>query len=99
MCIRDSLGVEIRGRLYDTMILHYLLDPESRHNMDALAMRYLDVYKRQAEGRAEVLHQGHHAGLVFGGEELLDVHFAYGLAQGAVGKDVYKRQAYSSAPG
>ena len=31
------LGVEIRGRLYDTMILHYLLDPESRHNMDALA--------------------------------------------------------------
>ena len=38
-----------------------------------------------AEGRAEVLHQGHHAGLVFGGEELLDVHFAYGLAQGAVG--------------
>lgn len=36
------LGVEIRGRLYDTMILHYLLDPESRHNMDALAMRYLN---------------------------------------------------------
>lgn len=38
-----------------------------------------------AEGRAEILHQGHHAGLVLGGEELLDVHFAYGLAQGAVG--------------
>ena len=28
--------------MYDTMILHYLLDPESRHNMDALAMRYLN---------------------------------------------------------
>lgn len=35
-------GVEVKGRLYDTMILHYLLDPESRHNMNALAERYLD---------------------------------------------------------
>ena len=40
--VLGRLGVEIRGRLYDTMILHYLLDPESRHNMDALAMRYLN---------------------------------------------------------
>ncbi len=36
------LGIEVRGRLYDTMILHYLLDPESRHNMNALAERYLN---------------------------------------------------------
>ena len=36
------LGVEIRGRKYDTMILHYLLEPESRHNMNALAERYLN---------------------------------------------------------
>ena len=35
------LGIEVRGRLYDTMILHYLLDPESRHNMNTLAERYL----------------------------------------------------------
>lgn len=40
--VLSRIGVEIRGRLYDTMILHYLLDPESRHNMDALAMRYLN---------------------------------------------------------
>ena len=31
------LGLDIRGRKYDTMILHYLLDPESRHNMNALS--------------------------------------------------------------
>ncbi len=37
-----QLGIEVRGRLYDTMILHYLLDPESRHNMNALAERYLN---------------------------------------------------------
>jgi len=35
------LGIGLAGRLYDTMILHYLLDPESRHNMNALAERYL----------------------------------------------------------
>lgn len=35
-------GITIRGRMYDTMILHYLLDPESRHNMNALAEKYLN---------------------------------------------------------
>lgn len=42
LMVLARIGVEVRGRLYDTMILHYLLDPESRHNMDALALRYLD---------------------------------------------------------
>ena len=40
--VLQRLGIEVRGRLYDTMILHYLLDPESRHNMNALAERYLN---------------------------------------------------------
>ncbi|MDR2890858.1 MAG: DNA polymerase I [Alistipes sp.] len=35
-------GVEVRGRKFDTMILHYLLDPESRHGMDYLARKYLN---------------------------------------------------------
>lgn len=35
-------GVEVRGFLYDTMIIHYLLDPESRHGMDFLSRRYLN---------------------------------------------------------
>ncbi len=34
-------GIEVRGFLYDTMIMHYLLDPEGRHNMTALANKYL----------------------------------------------------------
>ena len=37
-----QIGIEVCGRLYDTMILHYLLDPEARHNMNALAERYLN---------------------------------------------------------
>ena len=37
-----GVGIEVRGAKWDTMLLHYLIDPESRHNMDFLAMRYLD---------------------------------------------------------
>ena len=37
-----AAGIEVRGMKYDTMILHYLLDPESRHNMNVLAQRYLN---------------------------------------------------------
>ena len=34
-------GVELNGAFYDTMIAHYLLEPELRHNMDYLAETYL----------------------------------------------------------
>ena len=37
-----TIGVEVCGRKMDTMLLHYLLDPESRHSMNALAERYLN---------------------------------------------------------
>jgi DNA polymerase-1 len=34
-------GVEVRGKMFDTMIAHYLLNPELRHGMDYLAEIYL----------------------------------------------------------
>ena len=34
-------GVEVRGLYFDTMIAHYLLEPELRHGMDYLAETYL----------------------------------------------------------
>ncbi|MCB9267280.1 MAG: DNA polymerase I [Lewinellaceae bacterium] len=34
-------GVELKGHLFDTMIAHYLLEPELRHNMDYMAETYL----------------------------------------------------------
>ena len=37
-----ALGIEVRGAKWDTMLLHYLLDAESRHGMDAMAERYLN---------------------------------------------------------
>ena len=41
LMVLSRLGIELRGRKIDTMILHYLLDAESRHNMNYLAERYL----------------------------------------------------------
>lgn len=35
-------GIHTRGFKYDTMLLHYLLDPESRHGMSYLSKAYLD---------------------------------------------------------
>ncbi len=37
-----SLGIAVRGAKWDTMLMHYLLDAESRHSMNALAERYLN---------------------------------------------------------
>ncbi len=42
LMVLRRIGIAVRGPKYDTMILHYLLDPESRHNMNALAARYLN---------------------------------------------------------
>jgi DNA polymerase-1 len=35
-------GVRVEGPLFDTMIAHYLIEPDTRHNMDILAENYLD---------------------------------------------------------
>ena len=37
-----GIGIDVRGPKYDTMLLHYLVDAESRHNMNFLAERYLN---------------------------------------------------------
>jgi DNA polymerase-1 len=34
-------GVEVKGNLFDTMMAHYILDPDTRHNMDILSEKYL----------------------------------------------------------
>ena len=36
-----NYGVELRGKMWDTMIAHYLIQPELRHNMDYMAEVYL----------------------------------------------------------
>jgi DNA polymerase I len=41
IAILMNYGIEVKGPLFDTMIAHYLLQPEMRHNMDILAETYL----------------------------------------------------------
>jgi DNA polymerase-1 len=36
-----NYGIEIKGQLFDTMIAHYLLEPDMRHNMNLLSEVYL----------------------------------------------------------
>ena len=41
MTVLSNYGVEVQGPMFDTMIAHYVLQPELRHNMDYLAEIYL----------------------------------------------------------
>ena len=40
--VLQNYGVEVRGALFDTMIAHYVLNPDMRHNMDVLSETYLN---------------------------------------------------------
>lgn len=41
LSVLKKYGVEIKGELFDTMIAHFLIRPEMRHNMNVLAETYL----------------------------------------------------------
>lgn len=41
MHILANYGIEVKGHLFDTMLAHYLLQPDMRHNMGFLAESYL----------------------------------------------------------
>ena len=40
--VMQNYGVEVKGKLFDTMLAHYLINPDMRHNMDVLAETYLN---------------------------------------------------------
>lgn len=40
--ILKQYGIEVEGAMFDTMIAHYLLNPDGRHGMDYLAEVYLN---------------------------------------------------------
>jgi len=42
-------GMDVKGPLYDTMIAHYLIQPELRHNLDYLCETYLNYRKVETE--------------------------------------------------
>lgn len=41
LLILRKYGVHVKGPCFDTMLAHYLIEPDMRHNMDALAEHYL----------------------------------------------------------
>ncbi len=47
--ILANYGVQIKGKLFDTMIAHYLINPDMRHNMDVLSETYLKYTPKSIE--------------------------------------------------
>ncbi|MGJ5641754.1 DNA polymerase I [Formosa sp. S-31] len=40
--VLSKYNITVRGKLFDTMLAHYLINPDMRHNMDVLAETYLN---------------------------------------------------------
>lgn len=40
--ILKNFGIEVQGKIYDTMLAHYLIEPEMRHGMDLMSNHYLN---------------------------------------------------------
>ncbi|MGB1313567.1 MAG: DNA polymerase I [Bizionia paragorgiae] len=40
--VLDKYAIKVAGNLFDTMLAHYLINPDMRHNMDVLAETYLN---------------------------------------------------------
>ncbi len=49
LSVLRNYGVQVRGRLFDTMLAHYLINPDMRHNMDVLAETYLQYQTQSIE--------------------------------------------------
>jgi DNA polymerase-1 len=42
MLVLKWYDISVKGKLFDTMLAHYLIDPDTRHNMDVLSENYLN---------------------------------------------------------
>lgn len=47
--ILSKYGISVKGKLFDTMIAHYLINPDMRHNMDVLSETYLKYSPQSIE--------------------------------------------------
>ena len=45
----SNYGLEVKGKLFDTMIAHYLIQPDMKHNLDMLCENYLNYRKIPTE--------------------------------------------------
>jgi len=47
--ILSNYTIKVKGKLFDTMIAHYLINPDMRHNMDILSETYLKYSPKSIE--------------------------------------------------
>jgi DNA polymerase-1 len=47
--ILSNYNMQVKGKLFDTMIAHYLINPDMRHNMDVLSETYLKYSPKSIE--------------------------------------------------
>jgi DNA polymerase-1 len=47
--ILSNYNISVEGKLFDTMIAHYLINPDMRHNMDILSETYLKYSPKSIE--------------------------------------------------
>lgn len=47
--ILSNYNTQVKGKLFDTMIAHYLINPDMRHNMDILSETYLKYSPKSIE--------------------------------------------------
>ena len=47
--VLSNYGITVKGNLFDTMIAHYLINPDMRHNMDVLSETYLKYAPQSIE--------------------------------------------------
>lgn len=48
--VLKNYNVEVKGKIFDTMLAHYLIEPDKRHGMDILAENYLNYSPVSIEG-------------------------------------------------
>jgi DNA polymerase-1 len=41
----SNYGIDVKGKLYDTMLAHYLIQPDMKHGLDLLCLNYLNYEK------------------------------------------------------
>ena len=47
LLVLQNYGIQLKGKIFDTMIAHYLLQPELHHGMDYLAEVYLNYHHHE----------------------------------------------------
>jgi DNA polymerase I len=60
--VLKSYGITLRGKLFDTMVAHSLIDPEQRHSLDYISESYLGYSPLSVKASREPINRTHENG-------------------------------------